>query len=175
MKAVYNPRAQPRNGQGARQRGWNTNRGTPGQVPRNGGRNNRNSPVPAVAQVNVANADNRDRDNRVKAFQARFGVFPGEPIIPKKDKDRKHRVEQAKRIGVCLGCHQHGHISTDPQCPAKGNSSWHADKFYNGAKPGNAHARANVVAGPDYDGGFQDYGYGAQDYGYGVQGTPSQH
>ena len=86
-----------------------------------------------------------------------------------------HQVQQAKKIGVCLGCHQHGHISSDPQCPAKNDARWHSGKFYNRPKPGNAHAHANVVAEPDYDGGFQDYGYGAQDYGYGVQGTPSQH
>ena len=173
-RAVYR-RAEPQKGQGARQQGLYINRGPPGQRPHNGGRNNRNSPAAAVAQVNVANGDNKDRDNRVKAFQARFGVFPGAPIIPKMDKDRKQRVQQAKKIGVCLGCHQHGHISSDPQCPAKNDARWHSGKFYNRPKPGNAHAHANVVAEPDYDGGFQDYGYGAQDYGYGVQGTPSQH
>ena len=169
------PRQPRQQGQrGPRQQGFYNNRGPAGQGSHKGGRNNGSSPFAAVAQVNAVNGDNRNRDNRVKNFQERFGVFPGAPIIPKTEKDRKQRVQHAKKIGVCLGCHQQGHISSDPQCPAKNDTRWHSGKFYNKPQPGNvAHVRANVVAEPDYNGGFQDYGDGAQDYGYGVQGAPS--
>ena len=170
---AYNSRAPPRNGQSARQRGWNNSRGTPGQGPYNGGRNTRNSPEAAVAEVHVANGNNKTRDNRVKAFQAKFGVG-SDAKIPQTEKDRKQRVQQALQLGICLGCHQQGHISSDEICPAKNKPKGNSKEFNNKPKPRNSHARANVVAEPNYESGFQDYGYGAQDYCYGVQGTPSQ-
>lgn len=170
---AYNPRAPPRNGKGARQQGWNNSRGTPGQGPYNGGRNTRNSPEAAVAEVHVANGNNKTRDNRVKAFQAKFGVG-SDAKFPQTEKDRKQRIQQALRLGICLDCHQQGHISGDEICPAKNKPKRNSKEFNNKPKSRNSHARANVVAEPNYESGFQDYGYGVQDYGYGVQGTPSQ-
>ena len=69
------------------------------------------------------------RADRVKKFQARWGVYPKEPRLPQSAREGRERVKMAQQLGICLGCHQEGHIAKDPNCPAKGAAAWDAGKF----------------------------------------------